>query len=81
MQHMIVKRIREKNRLESLAEERKSAQPVFISVNLYLKLKKALLDLLKEYKDVFEWTYAEMPVLDQQVVRHQLNIREGTRLI
>lgn len=33
-----------------LKEEGKSAQPIFISANLYFEHNKALIDLLKEYK-------------------------------
>lgn len=40
-----------------------------------------LLNLLKEFKEVFAWTYVEMPGLDQQVVMHKLNTKEGIKLV
>lgn len=60
----------------NLAEEVKEAQPIFVSFNLLIELKKPLIDLLKEYKDIFFYTYAELLGLDSQLVRHQLIIRE-----
>ncbi|XP_057250646.1 transposon Tf2-1 polyprotein [Beta vulgaris subsp. vulgaris] len=39
--------------------------------------KKAYLELLMEYKDVFAWSYKEMPGLDPRVVVHRLAIKKG----
>ena len=35
-------------------------------------LGHALLNLLKEYIDIFAWTYANMPSLDTDLVTHKL---------
>lgn len=40
-------------------------------------MKKQVLQLLKEFKDVFAWTYVQMRGLDPQLVSHKLNIKEG----
>lgn len=37
----------------NLVEERRSAQPTFFSTSLFLEHRTTLLELLKEYKDVF----------------------------
>lgn len=40
----------------NLIEEGKEAHHIFISADLSSYLKQALLNHLKEFKDVFEWT-------------------------
>lgn len=54
---------------------------------MFVILNQALPDLLKEFKDVSTWTYAEMSTtwtyaemsgLDPQLVMHQINTRGGT---
>lgn len=62
-----------------LVEEGKESQPIFISVSFFTDLKQELLGLMRESKDVFTWTYAEMLKLDPQLVTHQLNIIEGSK--
>ena len=37
--------------------------------------------LLKEYTDVFAWTYDEMPGLDPTLVVHALNVNLGVKLV
>ena len=37
--------------------------------------------LLKEYTDVFAWTYDEMPGLDPRLVVHALNVDPGVKLV
>lgn len=43
----------------NLTDEGEEAQPVFVSTSLTLKLKKELLGLLREHKDIFAWTYPQ----------------------
>ena len=40
------------------------SRPISISASLTRKEKSELMLLLKEFKDVFEWDYSEMPGLD-----------------
>ena len=35
-----------------------------------------MIDLLREYSDVFAWSYQEMPRLDTDIVVHRLPLRE-----
>lgn len=44
-------------------------------------MKEQVLQLLKDFKDVFAWTYAQMQGLDPQLVSHKLNIKEGSKLV
>ena len=39
------------------------------------------IELLSEYKDVFTWSYKEMPELDPKVVVHNLAVKRGVRPI
>ena len=39
--------------------------------------KKGVIELLKDYVDVFAWSYADMPGLDTDIVTHKLPLREG----
>ena len=56
-------------------------KPICVNANLSPEEEIAYIELLKEYKDVFTWTYKEMPGLDPKVVVHHLSIRHGVRLI
>ena len=38
--------------------------------------KREYFDLLSEYKDVFVWSYKEMPDLDAKVTVHRLSIKQ-----
>jgi len=54
-------------------------KPIFISESLSLTEKEELIILLKEYIDVFAWSYEDMPGLDPQVVMHRLNIKPDAK--
>lgn len=49
--------------------------------SVIVESRDMLLDFLKEFKDVFTWTYAQMPGLDPKSVTHKLNVRGGARPI
>ncbi|KAI5400183.1 hypothetical protein KIW84_065203 [Lathyrus oleraceus] len=38
------------------------------------EVKKGLIDLLREYSDVFAWSYQDMPGLDSEIVEHRLSL-------
>ena len=54
-------------------------RPVFINASLSLEEEDAYVELLKEYRVVFPWTYKEMPGLNPKIVVHHLSIRHGVR--
>ncbi|KAF7142225.1 hypothetical protein RHSIM_Rhsim05G0112700 [Rhododendron simsii] len=54
-------------------------RPIFVSALLSPEEEKAYFDLLFEYRDVFAWTYKEMPGLSPKVAVHHLGIRHGAR--
>ncbi|RDY11524.1 hypothetical protein CR513_03793, partial [Mucuna pruriens] len=43
-----------------------------------LDLRQSLLDLLKEYVDVFTWSYRDMPGLDHEIVEHKLPLHPNS---
>ena len=62
-----------------LGIESGSWKPVFISSLLVAQEREQLVTLLQKYRDVFAWTYDEMPGLDPGLVIHSLNVDPGMR--
>ncbi|GFZ02402.1 hypothetical protein Acr_15g0010100 [Actinidia rufa] len=56
-------------------------RPVYISALLTSEEQKMYIELLSEYKDVFAWSYKEMPGLDPKVAVHNLAVKCGVRPI
>ena len=54
---------------------------VIISLNLNHEEESALIQVLKEYKDTFAWTYEDMPGLDPALVEHRLPIKPGAKAV
>jgi hypothetical protein len=54
-------------------------RPVSISASLSVEERMHLVELLKEYQDVFTWQYDEMSGIDPKLVAHSLNVEPGTR--
>jgi len=48
---------------------------VKIGTTLSVQERQQLVDLLKEYSDVFAWSYQDMPGLDPEIIVHKLPIR------
>ena len=65
----------------NLGTELGSQKPVFISSQLMAQEREQLVALLQKYKDVFAWTYDEMPGLDPGLVVHSLNVDPRIRLV
>ncbi|XP_057461067.1 uncharacterized protein LOC130751463 [Actinidia eriantha] len=56
-------------------------RPVYISALLTSEEQKMYIELLSECKDVFAWSYKEMPGLDPKVAVHNLAVKRGVRPI
>ena len=54
-------------------EERKQVK---IGTTLSPTIRKKLINLLREYNDIFAWSYQDMPGLDTDIVVHRLPLRE-----
>ena len=55
--------------------------PTFISALLTPEEEEGYLKLLVEYKDVFAWTYKEIPGLNPSISLHHLAVKKGVRLV
>ena len=56
-----------------IEEERREMK---IGITLSPTIRERLIDLLREYSDVFAWSYQDMPGLDTNIVVHHLPLRE-----
>ncbi|KAG9442226.1 hypothetical protein H6P81_018080 [Aristolochia fimbriata] len=54
-------------------------RPTFLSTSLSVTEEKDYMSLLNEYKDVFAWSYTEMPGLDPTIAIHKLAIKSGVK--
>ena len=52
---------------------------VKIGTTLSAQVRQGLINLLHEYKDVFAWSYQDMPGLEESVAMHQLPIKPECR--
>ncbi|XP_074271002.1 uncharacterized protein LOC141594921 [Silene latifolia] len=52
-------------------------RPVYVSSLLTVQEQTEYVELLSEYKDVFAWSYQEMPSLSPKIAVHRLAIRKG----
>ena len=50
-------------------------RPIFVSSNLTSEELKTYEEILKEYRDVFAWSYKEMPGLSPKVAVHYLAVK------
>ena len=48
---------------------------VKIGSRLCPDVKKGLTNLLREYSDVFAWSFQDMPGLDSEIVEHRLSLK------
>jgi len=59
--------------------DQKHQKLISISESLSPTEKKDLISLIKEYIDVFAWSYEDMPGLDPHVAMHRLNIKPDAK--
>jgi hypothetical protein len=50
---------------------------VKIGASLQPEVKESLIKLLREYVDVFAWSYQDMPGLDTNIVEHKLPLNQN----
>ncbi|KAI5338076.1 hypothetical protein L3X38_017347 [Prunus dulcis] len=56
-------------------------KPIFVSVSLTPQELEEYTQLLQEYRDVFAWSYQDMPGLDPNVAVHKLGIPNEARWV
>ncbi|XP_070039688.1 uncharacterized protein [Nicotiana tomentosiformis] len=54
-------------------------RPIYLSALLAIDEEITYIELFKEFKDVFSWSYEEMPSLDPKVGVHHLAVKSGAR--
>ena len=54
-------------------------KPIFISESLSPQEKEEYMSLIREYIDVFAWSYEDMPGLDPEIAMHRLNIKPDAK--
>lgn len=56
-------------------------RPIFVNAELNKDEILECICLLNEFKDVFAWSYSEMPSLDLGIAMHTLNLRKDVKTI
>ena len=69
-----VKNVQEEHIEVNLGDREEGKKMVKISKNMFEKERGKLVVLLKEYKDVFAWSYQEMPSLSPSLVMYKLKV-------
>ncbi|XP_075654942.1 uncharacterized protein LOC142625127 [Castanea sativa] len=59
----------------NLADEGEHEKPVKIGVKFLKDMKPELIALLKEFKEIFAWSYQDIPRLDIEIVVHRIPIK------
>ena len=59
----------------NLADEGKNDKPAKIGVNFPKDMKPELIALLKEFKEIFAWSYQDMPGLDTNIFIHRILVK------
>ncbi|XP_049359184.1 uncharacterized protein LOC125823856 [Solanum verrucosum] len=54
-------------------------RPTYLSAFLEVDEEAAYMNILKEYRDVFAWSYKEMPGLNPKVAVHQMAVKNSSR--
>ena len=72
--HDVVKNVQEELVRVDLNDGEESEKPVKISKSLSEEERGKLVALLREYKDIFPWSYQEMPGLSLNLVTHKLKV-------
>ena len=59
----------------NLVDEGKTEKPVMIGVNFPNDMKDDLIALLKEFKEIFAWSYQDILGLDIEIVVHMIPVK------
>ncbi|RDX64799.1 hypothetical protein CR513_56610, partial [Mucuna pruriens] len=60
--------------MERWIEQEGPKKEVWVGRQMPLDLRQSLIELLKEYADIFTWSYRDMPGLDREIMEHKLPI-------
>ena len=65
----------EKTEVTNLVDKGEKVKPVKIGVNFPKDMKDELIALLKEFKEIFAWSYQDMLGLDTEIVVHKILVK------
>ena len=62
-----------------LAEEGEDPRPAYIANDLLPEEEELLIKTLKEYKDVFAWSYRDLKGVAPDICQHNIPMKEDAR--
>ena len=65
----------EETEVINIVDKGKKEKPVKIGVNFPKDMKDELIALLKKFKEIFTWSYQDMPGLDTEIVVHKILVK------
>ena len=65
----------------NLAEEGEEPKEVKIGTHFTTEQKEALIALLREFHEIFAWSYQDMPGLDTDIVVHKIPLKPECKLV
>ena len=65
----------EETEVINLADEGEKEKPFKIGVKFPKDMKDELIALLKKFKEIFTWSYQDMPGLDTEIVVHKILVK------
>jgi len=65
----------------NLADKGENEKPIKIGVNFPKNMKHKHIALLKEFREIFAWSYQDMPGLDTEIIVHRIPVKTECRLV
>ena len=62
-----------------LVKPREEPKPAYIASNLSDKEETLLIRTLKQYKDVFAWSYKDLKGVDLEICQHTIPLKPNTK--
>ena len=62
-----------------LVEEGEDSRPTYIAMDLLPKEEELLIKTLKEYKDMFAWSYRDLKGVDLAICQHTIPMKEDAK--
>ena len=64
-----------------MLEDEKPDKTTNIGIKMDGRIRKVVIEFLKDNIDVFAWTHEDMPSIDPSIISHKLNVDLSMRLI
>ena len=62
-------------------DDEKPDKTTNIGIKMDRRIRKVVIEFLKDNIDVFAWTHEDMPSIDPSIISHKLNVDLSMRLI